>query len=149
MELFTDLALFERITADRTRWVRTAQAIRTAPARREDIMHSIGDSLTYLRTRRRHDTEHFTGHRRYLEVIAVGDAPVRIEVAAKRDLARQSDYSDLTDREHFTGTGQEHVLQPGQIAVIEIDDAVRYPSVSAEPFTVLHVSVEGATFPNK
>lgn len=149
MELFNDLAQFERITADRTRWARTAQAIRAAGDHREGVMYSIGDSLTYLRTRRRHATEHFTGHRRYLEVIAVGGAPVRIEVAPKRDLAHHSDYSDLTDREHFTGAGQEHVLQSGQIAVIEIDEAVRYPSVSAEPFTVLHVSVEGATFPNK
>lgn len=149
MELFTDLAQFERITADRPKWVRTAQAIRTAAAHREGVMHSIGDSLTYLRTRRRHDTDHFTGHRRYLEVIAAGDAPMRIEVAAKQDLDRQTDYSDLSDREHFTGTGQELTLQPGQIAVIGIDEAVRYPTPAAEPCTVLHVSVEGATFPNK
>lgn len=149
MELFTDLAQFERITADRTKWARTAQAIRAATAHAEGVMHSIGDSLTYLRTCRRHDVEHFTGHRRYLEVIAVGDAPVRIEVAAKQDLVRHSEYNDLTDREHFDGTGQEHILQPGQIAVIEIDEAVRYPEASADPFTVLHVSVEGATFPNK
>jgi evolved beta-galactosidase subunit beta len=149
MELFTDLAQFERITAGRPKWVRTAQAIRTAPTHREGVMYSIGDSLTYLRTRRRHGTEHFTGHRRYLEVIAVGDASIRIEVAAKQNLVPCSDYSDLSDREHFTGIGQEHLLRPGQIAVIGIDDAIRYPSVSADPCIVLHVSVEGATFPNK
>ena len=149
MELFTDLAQFERFTAGRPKWVRAVQAIRAAPAHREDVMHSIGDSLTYLRTRRRHDTDHFTGHRRYLEVIAAGGVPMRIEVAPKQELTRQAAYSDLTDREHFTGTGEEHVLQPGQIAVIEIDEAVRYPTASAEPCTVLHVSVEGATFPNK
>lgn len=153
MEFFTDLEQFERVTAGRPKWARTAQAIRSAPSHREGVMHSIGDSLTSVRTRRRHETDQFTGHRRYLEVIAAGDAPVRLEIAAKSDLTPGSDsgadYSDLTDREHFTGTGQELILQPGQIVVVEIDEAVRYPDLAALPCTVLHVSVEGATFHNK
>lgn len=150
MELFTDLAEFERVTAGNPKWARAAQAIRAAPAHEEGVMHSIGDSLTYLRTRRRHDESGlFTGHRRYLEVIAAGEAPVRLEIAAKAQLTRRTEYRDLTDREHFAGTGRELVLLPGQLVVIEIDAAVRYPARAAEPFTVLHVSVEGTTFPNK
>src|SRR5699024_8361511 len=133
MELFTDLAQFERITADRPKWGRTAQAIRTAAAHREGVMHSIGDSLTYLRTRRRNDTDHFTGHRRYLEVIAAGEAPMRIECTATQDLDRQTDYSDISHREHLSGTGQQLTLQPGQIAVIGIDEADRSPTPATEP----------------
>lgn len=149
MEFFTDLAEFERVTAGGPKWVRAAQAIRVAPTHREGVMHSLGDSLTYLRTRRRHDSDLFTGHRRYLEVIAAGEAPVRLEIAAKTELTRRTEYSDLTDREHLAGTGQGLTLQPGQIVVVEIDEAVRYPEPAAEPCTVLHVSVEGTTFPNK
>lgn len=149
MEIFTDLGEFERVTAGRPKWVRAAQAIRAASSHREDVMHSIGDSLTYLRTRRRHDNDLFTGHRRYLEVIAAGEAPVHLEIAAKRDLSPGTDYSDLPDREHLTGNGHELVLQPGQIVVVEIDEAVRYLKPAAQPCTVLHVSVEGITFPNK
>lgn len=163
MQIFTDLEQFERVTAGRPKWVRTAQAIRAATSHREGIMHSIGDSLTYLRTRRRHETDLFTGHRRYLEVVAAGDAPVHLEIAAKSaltpsaqhsglqhsDLADSAGYSDLTDREHFDGAGQELVLQPGQIVVVEIDEAVRYRKPAAQPCTVLHVSVEGTTFHNK
>lgn len=153
MQIFTDLEQFERVTAGRPKWVRAAQAIRAAGSHREGVMHSIGDSLTYLRTRRRHETDLFTGHRRYLEVIAAGEAPVHLEIAVKRDLSPGTDnsaqYSDLTDREHFTGTGQELTLQPDQIVVVEIDEAVRYRKTAAQPCTVLHVSVEGATFHNK
>lgn len=162
MQIFTDLEQFERVTAGRPKWVRTAQAIRAAASHREGVMHSIGDSLTYLRTRRRHETDLFTGHRRYLEVIAAGEAPVHLEIAAKRDLSPSTDdsaqrndlpdssaYSDLTDREHFDGAGQELTLRPGQIVVVEIDEAVRYRKPATQPCTVLHVSVEGGTFHNK
>ncbi|ATG53027.1 hypothetical protein CFK38_17015 [Brachybacterium vulturis] len=149
MQLFTDLAEFERVTAGKPRWARAAQAIRAAPARREGVMHSIGDSLTYLRTRRRHETGHFTGRRRYVEVIAAGEAPVRLEIAAKAELVGRTEYSDLSDREQLAGSGQELTLRPGEIVVVEIDEAVRYPEPAAEPCTVLHVSVEGTTFPNK
>ena len=78
MEIFTDLDQFERVIAGRPKWVRTVQAIHSAPDRREGVMYSIGDSLTYLRTRRRHDTDLFTGHRRYLEVIAAGESTVQL-----------------------------------------------------------------------
>lgn len=149
MELFTDLDEFVRITADRPRWRRTAQAIRAAAGDHIGVMHSIGDSLTYLRTHRRYETELFTGHRRYLEVIAAGQSPVLLEVASKAELERSTEYSDLSDREHFIGTGHRLTLQPGQIVVIGINEAVRHLEPAAEPCTVLHVSVEGATFPNK
>lgn len=149
MELFTDLAEFVRLTAGRPKWGRAAQAILAAPTRPTGVMHSIGDSLTYLRTRRRHDTDHFTGHRRYLEVIAAGGSPVPLEIAPKAELERCTAYSDLTDREHFAGGGRPLTLRPGQIAVIGIDEAVRWLEPAAEPSTVLHVSVEGTTFPNK
>lgn len=149
MEIFSDLDDFTRVTAGPAKWSRTAQAIRTAPAHREGVMHSIGDSLTYVRTRRRHDTDLFTGHRRYLEVVAAGDSPVEIEIAPASELRPRGDYSDLTDREHFEGTGRPVRLEPGQILVAAIDEALRQPQAAATACTVLHVSVEGATFHNK
>ncbi|MGP5198644.1 hypothetical protein ACTXKN_05745 [Brachybacterium alimentarium] len=149
MEIFSDLDDFTRVTSGTTKWLRAAQAIRTAPSHREGAMHSIGDSLTYLRTRRRHETELFTGHRRYLEVIAAGETPVALEVAASRDLTARGDYSDLTDREHFEGVGRAVRLDPGQILVTEIGEALRYVGAASSAYTVVHVSVEGATFHNK
>lgn len=149
MEIFTDVDQFERLAASATKWVRTAQAIRTAPAHAPGAMHSIGDSLTYIRTRRRYDTDRFTAHRRYLEVVAAGDSPVDLEIAPTRDLRTCGDYRDLTDREHFSGSGPALRLEPGQILVTAIDEALRYVGTAADPCTVLHVSVEGATFHNK
>lgn len=149
MEIFSDLDDFTRVTSGTTKWLRAAQAIRTAPSHREGAMHSIGDSLTYLRTRRRHETELFTGHRRYLEVIVAGETPVALEVAASSDLTARGDYSDLTDREHFEGVGRAVRLDPGQILVTEIGEALRYVGAGSSAYTVVHVSVEGATFHNK
>lgn len=149
MEIFSDLDDFIRVTAGTTKWMRAAQAIRTAPSHREEVMHSIGDSLTYLRTRRRHRTELFVGHRRYLEVVAAGDSTVQLETAPSRELTAHHDYSDLTDREHFEGAGRSVRLEPGQILVTAIDEALRHVGTATDPYTVLHVSVEGATFHNK
>lgn len=149
MEIFSDLDDFMRVTAGTTKWVRAAQAIRAAPSHQEGVMHSIGDSLTYLRTRRRYGTDLFTGHRRYLEVVAAGSSPVELEIAASSDLSARDDYSDLTDREHFEGTGRAVRLDPGQILVTEIDEALRYIGTASGACTVVHVSVEGATFHNK
>lgn len=149
MEIFSDLDEFVRMTAGITKWDRTAQAIRNAANLPEGVMHSIGDSLTYVRTRRRHDTDLFTGHRRYVEVIAADASPVQIEIAPKQDLTACDDYSDLTDREHFEGSGRPLHLEPGQVLVTAIDEALRYPVPSDAPCTVVHVTVEGATFHNK
>lgn len=149
MEIFSDLDDFTRVTTGATKWERAAEAIRTAPAHIEGAMHSIGDSLTYLRTRRRYDTDLFIGHRRYLEVVAADRGPIDLEIAPTSALTARADYSDLTDREHFDGIGQSLRLAPGQILVTAIDEALRYVGTAAAPGTVLHVSVEGATFHNK
>lgn len=149
MEIFSGIDEFVRITAGITKWDRTAQAIQAAQSHPEGVMHSIGDSLTYVRTRRRHDTDLFTGHRRYVEVIAADSSPVQIEVAQKRTLTPRDDYSDLTDREHFEGGGEQIRLEPGQVLVTAIDEALRYPAPADAPCTVVHVTVEGATFHNK
>lgn len=150
MEIFSNLEDFVRITSGTAKWDRAAQAISLAPHHAEGVMHSIGDSLTYLRTRRRHDTALFTGHRRYLEVVAAGEGEVELEIAPASALVAHGDYDDTTDREHFDGAGTTLRLAPREICVLAIDEALRYPAAgAAEPFTVLHVSVEGATFHNK
>lgn len=149
MQIYDDVADLERVTGGHIRWRRAAQAIRRAPEIPEGAMHSIGDSLTYVRTRRRHDTALLTGHRRYVEVIAAGNSPVRLEIAAKSDLTSCADYSDLTDREHFHGEADALELAPGQIVVVEIDEAVRYPEEADSPAVVVHLSVEAMTFHNK
>lgn len=149
MQIFRDLDEFSLTTASMTKWVRAVQAVRVAPEHAEGAMHSIGDSLTYLRTRRRYAHDDFVGHRRYLEVLAALDSPVDIVIAAKCQLEHVEPYSDLTDRERLTGSGQEMTLRPGQLLITDIDEAVRYPTSSRTPHVVLHVSVEGATFPNK
>lgn len=149
MELFSDLDDFTRVTAGTTKWVRAAQAIRTAPSHSESVMHSIGDSLTYVRTRRRHETDLFVGHRRYLEVVVADTSSVELEIAPSTELEAHGDYDDVTDREHFEGEGTLVRLEPGQLLVTEIDEALRHLGAASDPYTVLHVSVEGATFHNK
>lgn len=149
MDIFGPREDFARRTAGIRKWERAGEAIRASDTHAEGVMHSLGDSLTYVRTRRRYDGTAFTGHRRYLEVVAAGEAAVQLEVARRAELSPLGDYSDLSDREHFTGTGRRIELPPGAIVVLSIDEAVRYPTACPAPLTVLHVTVEGATFPNK
>jgi evolved beta-galactosidase subunit beta len=128
-------------------WQRVLQAIRTVEGEGageaslpEQVMFSLGDSLTYMRTRRRYATDLFTGHRRYVEVVAAGPGGLRLEIATKAGLEPLDDYSDLTDREHFCGTGEAIDLAAGAIAVLSFEEAVRYPEVSAAPAVVVHVA---------
>ncbi|MCA0293876.1 MAG: YhcH/YjgK/YiaL family protein [Actinobacteria bacterium] len=124
-----------------TTWRRAAQAVQRADEVLPEVTLSIGDSLTY-RVTGRPDCPTLTGRRRYLDVRAVLDGESVIEVAATTDLTAEGDYSDLTDREHFSGAGDSHTLTAGQIAVVEAHEAVRDVSVEGR-VVVLRVTVEG------
>ncbi|WP_114854352.1 hypothetical protein [Brachybacterium sp. YJGR34] len=143
MEIFDGTADLARVTAGHRPWQRVLEAIERAPTWYEGSMHSLGDSLTALRTRCRWEAEHFTGHRRYLEVTCAGASPVELEVARKDELVSAGDYRDTSDREHFTGTGRPVRLEPRQILVLATDEALRWRAPADAPATVVHLTVEG------
>lgn len=133
------------------KWNRALLAIENLERIEENRAYSIVDSLTYHKTTAdKHSPDDlFVGHRRYFEVIIALDSNVTVELAQKTDLTRHTPYSDLTDREHFEGTGTSLTLAPGEALVTEIAEALRISKDAHAHIAVLRITVEGASFHNK
>ena len=83
-------------------------------------------------------------------MLAPLDGNLTVEVASKADLTCTRAYSDIDDRERFEGTGETVTIPAGGVAVVEIDEAYRVIAEASDPrVVVLHVTVEGYSFPNK
>lgn len=133
------------------KWNRAFQAIEKFDLIPMNQSHSIVDSLTYLiTTPERHspDTE-FVGHRRYFEAIFALDGDITVEIAPKSELDQTVAYSDLTDREHFTGSGQQVTVRKGEVLVADIDEALRLTKDATPRIAIMRITVEGASFHNK
>lgn len=138
---FANVAELLTTLGEATKWRRMAEAIRRGEQVLPEVTYSIGDSLTYRVTTQPDCTE-LAGHRRYLEARCVLEGVAVIEVAPVTDLRAIDDYSDLTDRQHFTGAGGRYELAAGELAVVEAGEAVRDESVEGRVI-VLRVTVEG------
>ncbi|WP_127125088.1 YhcH/YjgK/YiaL family protein [Georgenia sp. SYP-B2076] len=147
MLTYDSLAQFRAAHGGTKKWDRTLEAIANADAVATDVTYSVGDSLTY-RVVTGPDAAALTGHRRYLAVRHVLDGEARVAVAPVAELTATDAYSDLTDRQHFTGPAEEVTLPAGAVLVAEIDEALRDVRVDGRVVT-LRVSVEGAFFANK
>ena len=133
------------------KWNRAFQAIAKFDLVPANQAHSIVDSLTYLITttdQHSPDTD-FVGHRRYFEAIFALDGDITAEVAPKTDLTQTIAYSDLTDREHFIGTGQHLTLAKGEVLVTDIEEALRLSKDATTRIAIMRITVEGASFHNK
>ncbi|GAA4893854.1 beta-galactosidase subunit beta [Tessaracoccus lubricantis] len=150
MRLFTDRDLMVEIMDGHKKWRRTIQALESAPTLQSGVAYSIVDSLTYRKDRTAElTTDELVGRRRYHGVVAALDGDVDVAVAPKADLTEEGDYSDLTDRQPYSGDAQIVTVPKGAVLVVDIDEAFRIlPTPDAEA-VLLHVSVEGATFHNK
>ena len=129
---------------------RTLQALDNAPELLPGVAYSIVDSLTYRRDRTPQlTTDELVGRRRYHGVVAALDGDVQVDVAPKADLSEEGPYSDLTDRQPFSGDAETVTVPKGGVLVVDIDEAFRVLPAPESEAVLLHVSVEGATFHNK
>ena len=169
MHVFNSRADFDAQMKSVRKWMRTGQALDGVADLQHDVAYSIGDSLVYWWVNAHEAaTADLVGHRRYHAVLAPhdsdGDRPDRryhavlapldgdltVEVAPKASLTCTRAYSDIDDRERFEGTGETVTIPAGGVAVVEIDEAYRVVADAADPrVVVLHVTVEGYSFPNK
>lgn len=132
-----------------TSWERCVQALQQVSGLKNDVAHSIGDSLTYYKTNRPEPrSSDFVGHRRYRIVLVALEGPVSLSIANKCDLETSEPYSDLSDREYFTGVGNAIELSEGAVLVLGIDEALRFPS-ECPLLGIVLLTVEAATFHNK
>lgn len=141
MQRFANLEEFLVALGDARKWQRVAEAVRRIDLVLPEVTSSIGDSLTY-RVTIAPDCPLLTGHRRYLDVRYVLDGTAVIEVASVAGLSPSDEYSDLTDRRHFTGSGERLDLVTGELVVVGEHEAVRDVAVEGR-VVVLRVSVEG------
>lgn len=147
MLTFSNLTEFRRVLGGTKKWDRTLEAIANAGSVSKDVTYSIGDSLTY-RVTSTPDAEALTGHRRYLAVRHVLDGAATVAVAPTTALTETDEYDDLSDRQHFEGPAEEHLLSSGAVLVAEIDEALRDVAFDGD-VVVLRVTVEGSFFANK
>ena len=150
MRLLDTRESFDDILGGTRKWSRTGEAIDAAAELQRGVAYSIGDSLTYVAN----DTpalatDSLVGRRRYHLVVASTRGTVRVEVAAKSDLDATTAYDDLTDRQHFNGSGEIVSIPEGGICIVDIDEAARILPDAGAAAVQLHVTVEGATFHNK
>lgn len=160
MRTYDTAAAFQTNLGHVRKWMRCGQAIDQSPAIRPGEAYSLGDSLTFWNAAADAlaDAEgRYVGHRRYHAVLSPIDGVVDVEVVPKAALDTVVPYDDTTDREWFAAAGGEAVgdamtritLNPGAVLIVEEDEALRVVTGSEARVTVVHVTVEGFTFPNK
>ena len=140
---FTTIDQFTEVLGSAPKWRRAAEAMRRGNQVLRDVTLSIGDSVTYRLTAQP-DSLELTGHRRYLEVRHVLVGSSLVETALIATVQPLDEYSDLTDRQRFTGpAAARNTLKAGEILIISPQEALRDVSVEGMVM-VLRVSVEGA-----
>lgn len=133
------------------KWMRAGQALDIAPTLLQNVAYSIGDSLTYWwDTAEGLATPDMVGGRRYLTALSPIDGELKVVVAPKGDLAGTEAYSDLTDRERYEAVdGPVATVPAGGALIVDVDEAFRVLPDPAVHAVMLHVTVEGYSFPNK
>ena len=151
MHIFNSRADFDAQMKSVKKWMRTGQALDGVSELQHDVAYSIGDSLVYWWVNAHEAaTADLVGHRRYHAVLAPLDGNLTVGVASKAVLPGTGAYGDIDDRGRFEGAGEPGTIPAGGVAVVEIDEAYRVVADAADPrVVVLHVTVEGYSFPNK
>lgn len=152
MRLYATRDAFEANLGHVRKWMRAGEAVVKAPGLPYDAAYSLGDSLTFWRARDQDLTaDGFVGHRRYHGVLAPLEGNLRVRIAAKAGLTVDQIYDDTTDRETFMdgGEGESVVVPEGGVLILEEPEAAHVEAGQSGSAVVLHVTVEGFTFPNK
>ena len=150
MHIFQSREQFNAELGTVRKWQRTEQALEMSLMFTEDEAHSIGDSLVYWwQDASGLTAKDFVGHRRYLTVLSPQDAALTVQVAPKSALEISESYSDLTDREFLAGEADEVTIAKGCICAFDIDEAYRMVPSQSGAVVIVHVTVEGYSFPNK
>lgn len=149
MRLFRSVDHLDEVLGDRhVKWRRAVQALRRAPTMSRGVAASVGDSLTYWVESASSEDDRFVTHRRYLSLLHPLDGELVLELAKVSMLQPADAYEDTRDRQHLFGSGEQVVVQGGQIGVVDVEEAIRVISC-AGPLAVVRLTVEGATFANK
>ncbi|MEZ9188693.1 beta-galactosidase subunit beta [Vibrio sp. 10N.286.52.F8] len=150
MIVLDNLEQFKVVYRDGRKWQRCVEAIENIGNIKDGVMYSIGDSLAYMiEDGVAHNTENFTGNRRYFDVHYYLEGRETVEFADKSQLEQTQAYSDETDREHLMGNGETRELVEGQVAIFDNSKAYRFHGDKRVRKVVLKVTIEDGYFLNK
>lgn len=150
MIILKDLAQFKSLYRNGRKWNRCIEAIENIDNIKDNVYHSIGDSLVYMVDNGQiKNSEHFIGNRRYFDVHYYLEGEQNIELADKENLTVVTPYNDDTDREFFTGQGQVKHIKKGQVVIFENHKAYRLSNNSSVRKVLLRVTIEDGYFLNK
>ena len=150
MIILDDLAQFKSLYRDGRKWNRCIEAIENIENIKDDVYHSIGDSLVYMIDNGQlKNSDQFTGNRRYFDVHYFLEGEQQIEVADKKSLTITTPYSDDNDQETFTGQGDVHNIKAGQVVIFENNKAYRLNNHEPVRKVLLKVTIEDGYFLNK
>ncbi|MGL5191090.1 MAG: beta-galactosidase subunit beta [Cetobacterium sp.] len=141
---------FKEIFRSGKKWIRCKEAIENIENIKENRYYSIGDSLVYMfKTENNIDGLDFEGHRRYMDIHYYLEGSESLELAKKKNLQAKERYSDETDTEYFSGSGEFVNLKSGNLIIIENDEAFKFKDAKNVKKVVLKVTIEDNYFLNK
>ena len=150
MKILNSLDQFKVVYRDGRKWQRCIEAIENINNIKENVMHSIGDSLVYMvQPTASTVSDTFVGTRRYFDVHYYLEGSEEVEVAEKNTLALCNPYSDETDREYFQGSGTRTTIEKGQIMIFDTEKAYRFTGGENVKKVVLKVTIEDGYMLNK
>ncbi|MDV5169664.1 beta-galactosidase subunit beta [Photobacterium rosenbergii] len=150
MIVLESLEQFKVVYRDGRKWNRCVEAIENIAHIKDDVMHSIGDSLVYMiEDGVARNTENFEGNRRYFDVHYYLEGRETVEFADKAALEVVEAYRDETDREYLRGEGETRELYEGQVAIFDNREAYRFHGDNRVRKVVLKVTIEDGYFLNK
>ncbi|WP_022942208.1 beta-galactosidase subunit beta [Psychromonas hadalis] len=150
MIILDNLAQFKSLYRDGRKWNRCIEAIENIDNIKDNVYHSIGDSLVYMVDNGEiKNSEQFVGNRRYFDVHYYLEGEQNIEIADKEKLTLVAPYNDDTDHEFFTGQGQIKNINKGQVIIFENHQAYRVSNSASVRKVLLKVTIEDGYFLNK
>ncbi len=127
MIILESLDQFKLLYCNEHKWDRSFEAIENLKHLKNNIMYCIDNSIMYMsQSGITKKTKNFEGHRHYIEMHYYLDGQEKVDVADKSKLQASTPYSNKTDKEYFSGTGQTLELYKGQVIIFCNDKAYRF-----------------------
>ncbi len=150
MELLKNYEEFKKVFRTGKKWGRCCEAVDNIPNINSGCYYSVGDSLVYMLTDGKYETNgDMIGHRRYMDIHYCISGNQSVEITGKANLKNITPYSDETDYEYFNGNGDTITLTEGNILIIENHEAFRFHESDNAKKLILKVTVEDNFLLNK
>lgn len=91
----------------------------------DNVAYNEVDSVVYIKNKRNID-DHFLAGRKYSYGIECLSGTIELEYNLESELQLLNAYDDLSDRAEYIGVGHSLELKAGEIAIFELNEAIKY-----------------------